>query len=813
VTTDEPEAVPPMAKVVLGNFVDNPQLATDLLQLARWSIPQKALDQDLGQVSRALEWLVTQGFVVRDSRTGVAPMYRLNLNRAGEAKRFLRRVDERMHVIEPRIEVSPLRGPVVAQACKWIDAVLLHYHLRHPHHAEDRPGLSRSQSSIERLLTLEAPNTGAVRDAERKALAAARDLDAALRDPAASEPIARMCRLLRLEPFEAQAVVLCLAPELDARYQTIFGILNDDLGRRRPTLALLCALLGEPLAIRDAFVRASGLTSWRLFEYGAALPFADEALRLDPWVTAWLLGNPAALFDDPVLHPLRRSLPWVGARWMRDVVRVRELAAIMRDEPTDCDWVVLSGQDPDGWRAILEAAAIQADVPLLRISLASVAAAEPAAVDELAIRVARAIQLSGEVPVLDLGILPVPAIPPLLLSRIVSALEGWEGTGLLVVREAERVIRELPRERCRLLRRDAPDRAELTAVYMAAATEAGLYLSGADAGRLALTFPMSLESIDEALRYALLQGAAQELLAGQFHALASACRRIAAPDLPRFARRIAPTFRLDDVVLPTDRRAQLDEMVSHVRHAARVLGEWGFDAQLPYGRGVAALFCGPSGTGKTMAAQAIAHTLNTETYAVDLSRIVSKYIGESEKNLDMVFSDAERAGAVLLFDEADALFGKRSEIKDAHDRYANIEVAYLLQRMEAFAGLAILTTNFRQNLDQAFLRRLRFIVEFPKPDIDAREAIWRQCLPNAAPQGSDINLRFLARRLDLTGGNIRQITLRAAFLAADEPSEKIEMRHVVTAARAELVKLGMSGAERDLATFEATLPAAGTRVA
>jgi SpoVK/Ycf46/Vps4 family AAA+-type ATPase len=272
-------------------------------------------------------------------------------------------------------------------------------------------------------------------------------------------------------------------------------------------------------------------------------------------------------------------------------------------------------------------------------------------------------------------------------------------------------------------------------------------------------------------------------------------------------------FTLADVVLPPDRHSQLNEMVSHVRHASQVLNTWGFGAQLPYGRGVAALFCGPSGTGKTMAALAIAHALQTETYVVDLSRVVSKYIGESEKNLDAVFGDAERAGAVLLFDEADALFGKRSEIKDAHDRYANIEVAYLLQRMEAFSGLAILTTNFKRNVDDAFLRRLRFVVDFARPGPLAREAIWRQCLPADAPIAHDVNLRQLARRLELTGGNIRQITVRAAFAAASERAGTIEMRHVVAATRAELRKLGMESADRALAEFEAAARGTASRVA
>ena len=349
----------------------------------------------------------------------------------------------------------------------------------------------------------------------------------------------------------------------------------------------------------------------------------------------------------------------------------------------------------------------------------------------------------------------------------------------------------------------------------AAARAAGLHISDEDARRLAMSFPLPISGIDRGVSLAVLEGATELEPDLQASALAVALRRVASPDLPRFARAVEPTFPLDAVVLPEDRQRQLREMVSHVRHAYQVLHTWGFREQLPYGRGVTALFSGPSGTGKTMAAQAIACELGTRAYLVDLSRVVSKYIGETEKQLDAVFNDAERAGAVLLFDEADALFGKRSEIKDSHDRYANIEVAYLLQRMEAFSGLAILTTNLRRNLDDAFLRRLRFVVEFPKPDAPAREAIWRLCLPQAAPLAADVNLRLLARRLELTGGSIRQITIRAAFAAAADGAGAIAMRHVIAAARAELLKLGMTGAERDLTDLEiaATSAGASARVA
>jgi SpoVK/Ycf46/Vps4 family AAA+-type ATPase len=374
---------------------------------------------------------------------------------------------------------------------------------------------------------------------------------------------------------------------------------------------------------------------------------------------------------------------------------------------------------------------------------------------------------------------------------------------VLIAPELERFAGPLRSLRVRGM--DAAERsgAAIATAFLTASSNADLSLTQDECERLGLAFPLPLAEIEDAVHLAVLDGALSQSDALHYEMLAAKCRRVASPELPKFAQRIKPSFTLDDVVLPEEWHDQLKELVGHVVHAPQVMNAWGFGAQVAYGRGVAALFTGASGTGKTMAAQAIAHELQTEAFLVDLSRIVSKFIGESEKHLDAVFTDAERAGAVLVFDEADAIFGKRSEVKDAHDRYANIEVAYLLQRMETFSGLIILTTNFRQNLDNAFLRRLRFMVEFPKPDAAAREAIWRRCLPGAAPLSADLDFAALGRRIEVTGGNIRQITLRAAFAAADEGAPAIAMRHVLGAARAELVKLGRASAVRELEEYEA----------
>ena len=386
-----------------------------------------------------------------------------------------------------------------------------------------------------------------------------------------------------------------------------------------------------------------------------------------------------------------------------------------------------------------------------------------------------------------------------MLQRVVEALGDLPQPCVLIIPDIANAIDALPAGDYHLLQQNTSALSPRAATFAAATKESGLNLADTDSARLALASPLALDGLDRAVRLAVARGASACLPAeGQAAIFAEACRIVACPELPRFATRLEPSFRLDEVVLPPEQRQQLDDIVSHVLYAKTVLDDWGFAAQLPYGKGVAALFSGPSGTGKTMAARAIGHSLERSVFSVDLSRVVSKYIGETEKNLDAVFIEAERAGAILLFDEADALFGRRSEVKDAHDRYANIETAYLLQRMEAFTGLAILTSNFGQNLDRAFMRRLRFVVPFPFPDSAARENIWRQCLPPQAPLAAEIDFHYLSRRVKITGGNIRQITLQAAFAAAAE-GKAIGMEHILRSTRCELMKLGMPGIERELA--------------
>jgi SpoVK/Ycf46/Vps4 family AAA+-type ATPase len=271
--------------------------------------------------------------------------------------------------------------------------------------------------------------------------------------------------------------------------------------------------------------------------------------------------------------------------------------------------------------------------------------------------------------------------------------------------------------------------------------------------------------------------------------LFAAARAQSQRDLSSLAQHIEPVYSWDDLVLPAATLSQLREIASAVKHRHVVYDQWGFEQRLSLGKGMKALFAGPSGTGKTMTAEVIARELGLDLYKIDLSTIVSKYIGETEKNLDRIFRAAQSSNAIIFFDEADALFGKRSGVKDAHDRYANIEISYLLQKSEEHDGFVIHATNLSLNIDEAFKRRMNYTIEFPFPDERHRELLWRGMFPSQTPLGDDLDFAFLGRQFPLSGGNIKNAALAAAFLAAAEESS-VEMRHLIQAVASELQKLG-----------------------
>jgi DNA polymerase III delta prime subunit len=330
---------------------------------------------------------------------------------------------------------------------------------------------------------------------------------------------------------------------------------------------------------------------------------------------------------------------------------------------------------------------------------------------------------------------------------------------------------------------DARQRAE-----MWRASVNGTAPPGLDPAAATVQFRLSHEQVMRAAAAARLQAeaAGRPLSAGDLRAGARAQN---SAGLERLARRTEPAVGFDDLVLPSEVLDQLRELPMRARHRETVLDTWRMGGSSSRGRGLTALFAGPSGTGKTMAAEVLAGELGLDLYTIDLATVVDKYIGETEKNLDRIFAESERVNAVLLFDEADALFGRRSEVSDAHDRYANVETAYLLQRMELFGGIAILATNLRSNLDEAFARRLDAVVDFPEPDEEHRLRLWDRCIGPVAPRAGDLDLEFLARSFKLSGGNIRNAAVAAAYLAADAAAP-ISMVHLVRATFREYQKLG-----------------------
>jgi len=278
------------------------------------------------------------------------------------------------------------------------------------------------------------------------------------------------------------------------------------------------------------------------------------------------------------------------------------------------------------------------------------------------------------------------------------------------------------------------------------------------------------------------------------------CRSRIYRKMGTYARRLSPRYRIEDIILPFDQQQHLQEICSHLRHRHTVYYQWGFENRFALGKGLNILFSGSSGTGKTMAADIIANEFKLDLYQIDLSSIVSKYIGETEKNLSRIFKEASSGNLILFFDEADALFGKRSEVKDAHDRYANIEIDYLLQKMEDHEGIVILATNLSKNIDEAFLRRLHFSLEFPFPDEKRRLLIWERIFPPETPIKGDIDFSFLAERFQLSGGNIKNVAMTAAFYGAEDESP-VRMEHIILAVKRELQKMGKLCVQADFGQY------------
>jgi hypothetical protein len=606
-------------------------------------------------------------------------------------------------------------------------------------------------------------------------LAAAAETLESLRQRMATPPaLERVAQVFQLSPFEQMLLLLCAAAELDASFASLFAELQSDPQRTQPTFALALASLPNPHW--SAITHTAPLRQWHLIELGSGAALTRSPLRIDEKVLHFLAGVDAlderlAALVDPYeaqsdLTPSQAELASrIAAAWSADVL------------PSSLPAVQLCGnEDSDAKRHILNAACLRLGRPArtLRGDVLPTAPAELANLGQLWNREA----LLGEY-ALMVDCTDCERTDGGRYEAVRSFIDRVQGLLVIATRE-----RWNTRRKSVLLDVHKPTVVEQRALWTEVIGSRARELNG-QVDHLVAQFNLSAHSIRAAWSDALATGATDTCEA-LGHGLWDASRGQARPRLDDLAQRLETTSTWADLVLPAAQLQVLQELSAHVRQRAKVYETWGFGSRGARGLGITALFAGGSGTGKTLAAEVIARELRLDLYRIDLSSVVSKYIGETEKNLRRIFDAAEDGGAVLLFDEADALFGRRSEVKDSHDRYANIEVSYLLQRMEAYRGLAILTTNLKGALDPAFLRRIRFVVQFPFPDAAQRAEIWRRIFPPAAPTES---LDFIGlARLNVAGGNIRNIALNAAFIAADA-EEPVRMQHLLRAAQTEYAKL------------------------
>ena len=657
------------------------------------------------------------------------------------------------------------------------------------------------------------------------------------------ERLRRLSELFELDTFEREALLVCLAPDVDLRYERLYAYLQDDVSRRRPTVDLVLRLLGMPGREGGAVERGALGPAGRLMRRGLLTPPADEPaqasllarpLRIEERIVDYLVGSDRI---DVRLEPFAQLFPAEddAVHWSLPDDQRAGLVRLLSEDETGAGLVAgvpsVDGSPPAAsqpgrvgglpWpsmrsasagrrgrllylcgpasaakRGTARAASAQAGRPLLFVDVQALLAAHAERAAFLLAACVREALLQHAVLALDGfdALLLEEPLANLALGTLRRSLEDSHGAVLL--------LGELRWEPSAWLPARAGLRLDLSP--LAAGDRVRLWRSQVDgqlpadavtelASRYRLVEDDAIHAVTaEARSRAELRGAAEIELAD----VQAAARTIATPPLEGLARHIEPRYAWDDIVLPADGLAQLREMCARARHQMTVLEQWGYGRKHARRRGTTALFAGPPGTGKTMAAEIVAGSLGLDLYRIDLSAVVSKYIGETEKNLERIFRAADQGDAVLLFDEADAIFGKRSEVRDARDRYANVEVAYLLQRLEVYEGLAVLTTNLRGNIDEAFVRRLDCVLEFPLPEEAERLQIWERAVPSEAPVGDDVDLPFLARKFKLAGGHIRNIALTAAFLAAEDRAS-IGMKHFARATRREYQKLGKLIAESD----------------
>ena len=609
-----------------------------------------------------------------------------------------------------------------------------------------------------------------------------------------------------LDRFELDALLICLAPTLDLRYEKIYAYLQDHVARKRPAINLILDLLAPSGAKRmrqmSYFNDEASLFKYRLLKRVVETgqidpPLLSQSLVVDKTIVAWLWGDyqPHPGFGSYInlLYPQANDpdTPLVTSEIRQN------LSGISFDSRPI---IAFYGPDRRSQKAAARFVAAHKGLPLLSVDLAAVVN-EQFPVSQAVKLVLRDARLTGALPaIFGWDICLQDNKTPSHLLAVLSAHPGavitagfqrWHSSD--IVREQPLFWQEFPvpgrRQRQNLWRYFL----ELNKDALPGVTEPPL---PKETNNLADKFYSTTGQIQDAVTTAR-DAAIQRKTPLTIEDLYAAARAHSSSGLTALAQKIIPRYNREDLILPADQKNILDEIVNAVTQRATVLDEWGVGKKLASSKGISILFGGAPGTGKTMAAEVIARDLGFDLYKIDLSTLISKYIGETEKNLERIFKEAESSNAILFFDEADSLFGKRSEVRDSHDRYANIEVSYLLQRMEAYDGVTILATNLRANLDEAFTRRLHFMVNFPFPDQEGRYKIWQALFLSNKRRHADIDLNLMAERFNLAGGNIRNIIVSAAYRAAADGG-KITMAHLLHSTSRELQKMGKLVKDEDM---------------
>lgn len=624
--------------------------------------------------------------------------------------------------------------------------------------------------------------------------------------------------LFHLSPFEERCLMICLAVELDRKYEKLYAYLQDDVTCKKPSVdlvfSLLCKTAEERINARLAFDAQAPLLRYRLLKVldsspQGSTPLLARTLKLDDRITNFLLGfdriEARAESAVQVIYPKTGLDQAPLAEHLRNQIRAFTRFFLVSSRPNQPRIVFyFHGPYGAGKRQVSEGLCHDLGLPLIVCDLKKCLYNQEPPED--------IIWLSAREALLQQGALCFDNFGELLggnenekryLNRLFEAIETFSDLTFLLgdrpwhprnLVKKTVLFNELPFT--------VPDDLTRKNLWQTRLNDYCRQNENIDPGALASKFRFTAGQIHDALQTA--QNLARWRSSGNGSVSAAdlyaACRAQSNHKLGLLARKVQSNYTWNDLVLPLDQINQLKEICNQARLRHVVYGKWGFDRKLSLGKGLNVLFSGPPGTGKTMAAEVIAGDMQLDLYKIDLSQVVSKYIGETEKNLDRIFTEAQSSNAILFFDEADALFGKRSEVKDAHDRYANIEIGYLLQKMEEYDGIAMLATNVRQNMDEAFVRRIHSIVEFPFPDEKLREQIWIKIFPDDAPLSGDIDYAFLSRSFRIAGGNIKNAALTAAFYAAEETSG-IVMRHLVIALKRELQKMGKLCVQADFGKY------------